>query len=254
MGVLRVWYPALVGIKAGTNVLVAGGTGIVGSGTVISLLKQGAKVLVATRSLDKFCVLHDVVSDDVKANLSVVEGDLSTYDGVKRVFKKASTGEHSVNHVVASIGNYWQKGWLTEQTLAEFNRSQRTVVSHFLMMRTFLPYLNLREGTPTYTVVTGHAGDEYIAPKTSFLSVGSGALNSLSMAARAEFNDQRVALNQFHIRCSVQPVPDHDLLPDPFNVGHDLIGGAIASSISSVARGKTVINTKQDAKKMILAQ
>lgn len=253
-GVLRVYYPALVGLKPGVRVLVAGGTGTVGSGTVLSLLKQGVHVVVATRSQEKFEELRDITPDDVSKNLWMVKGDVSSRDGVMCVLEKATAGDKEIHHVVSSLGGWWQKGPMTDQSLQEFDRTIRDhVAGHFLLMRTFLPYLNTREGS-TYTIVTNDAANQCPAPETSLLCVGSGAAASLAMAACAEYSDMRVALSQFHIRCNVLPKADCCLTPEnPFSVGHDLIGAAIASTIAAKVRGKLVINNRYDARTMLHA-
>lgn len=245
--------PALVGISPGVRVLVAGGTGVVGSGVVQALLKQGAKVIVATRCMDRYSLLHKETNDDLRENLSGIEGDVSTEEGVKKIFECVTVGpDRGVKHVVTSVGSWWQKGRMVDQPLTELHGVFKDYVTGpFLLFTLFAPYINALKGGGTFTMVTCAAADEYQARNTSLMTVGCSAVLGLSLAARAEYAHSKLAVSQVHVKCRVTHMADSMMSQDdPYNVGNDLIGAAIAASVGSRLHDRITIRHRDDAQRI----
>ncbi|XP_076442757.1 uncharacterized protein LOC143281431 [Babylonia areolata] len=242
--------PTLVGLRPGT----------IGSGTVLSLLKQGAKVVVATRHRKKFKALCASTPKHLRVNLAGVVGDVSTEGGVKDVMKEVTCCDRDVHHVVVSLGSWVQaqRGKpLVHQSMFDFNQAIRErVASHFLLLKCFIPYLSQKEGS-SYTIITDSAGDDFLPHKgyTALWSIGAGARNALAIAALNECRDLPMALCDVHFRCPVHPKADEEMpKTDPFNIGHDLAGAAIASTITAGQRGKVTIRNRMEARALAIEE
>ncbi|KAK7104029.1 17-beta-hydroxysteroid dehydrogenase 14-like isoform X2 [Littorina saxatilis] len=232
---------------AGKHVFVAGGTGIVGSAVAKEVLQQGGKVTVSTRSQDSFNAFKGKLPAEVQGNVFGVVADIRTEEGVKKIFDE-TTKRAPVQHVVACIGSWWQGGKLVDQTLAEFNQGMLDrVTGHFLLFKTFIPYLDKQQGS-TYTILTGDAGNDYVAPNISLICVTSGAMNGFSTAARAEHKDSQVAVSDFRIHIMVYPKPDSEFpSTETHTMGNDVIGKAIVNSIIKRSRDRIDVRVRKDA-------
>ncbi|XP_076442758.1 uncharacterized protein LOC143281432 [Babylonia areolata] len=233
---------------SGRRVLVAGGAGGIGTALTQELLSRGAKVIVITRSQERFDDMKKKMPANLLPSLSVIVADVTTEEGVKAVFDQSTQQPGGVQHVVASVGSWWQGGKLVEQSLEEFNKGIKDrVTGHFLLLKTFSAYLEKQKDS-TYTMLTGGAEDHYIVPGISLLCVTSGALRGFSEAARAEFKDSNMAFCDFKIYCRIHPKPDSEMSPsDPYNMGNDLIARGIVATMVARARDRKDVRNRHDA-------
>ncbi|KAK7108445.1 uncharacterized protein [Littorina saxatilis] len=250
-------FPSLITLAPSASALVAGGTGIVGSGIVRSMLKQGAKVIVATRSEGSYEQLRKTIPENLQDNLGCVVGDVSTEEGARDVFEKAVKKCRGIQHVVASIkgdNSWFKQGRLIDQPLAQFYEiTKYDVTGHFLLMKNFLPYLENNMGS-TYTVLTGFPGSGNTAPGTSssLRSLAAGSLHGLVDAARDEYQQSNVAISEFHIKCHVYSKDDLDICArGAQHLGNDLIGTAVTAVVATGAREKIEIAERDDVRKWV---
>ncbi|KAL8575378.1 hypothetical protein ACOMHN_048671 [Nucella lapillus] len=234
--------------------LIAGGTGKVGSGVALAALKQGARVTVATRSQERYNNLIKDIPQQFHQGLSVVVGDLSTEEGAKQVFNDATKQPGGVQYVVTAIQSNkdWGKGSsLVAQQLKAFQAlTQEEARPHFLLMKNFLPYLDAQIGS-SYTAVTGFPAASASAPQAAnpLQYLAMGTVHGLVDGARAEFKESRVAVNEVHLKCLVQQHTDDDLVTvGPHRLGKDLVGAAVAAVVSSGTRDKVVISCRETAR------
>ncbi|XP_076445786.1 uncharacterized protein LOC143283434 [Babylonia areolata] len=254
---MSVVFPALLSLVPGVRILVAGGTGVVGSGVVLASLKQGAKVTVATRSYENFDDLQRCIPPQFHSELSFTVGDLKTEKGAKRVFCEATQKMGGVQHVVASL--LGQKNWkqvrMTDMPLSEFQYiSNVEAAAHYQLMKTFMPYLEPQIGS-SYTVVTGCPVDrQNPATPNPLQCLAMGAVQGLAAGIRAQYKESPCVVNEVQLQCCVQRKPelvDGDFIPLGSQVlGSDLVGEAITAVISSGVRDKVVISDREAARKL----
>eukprot|EP00731_Ephydatia_muelleri_P038483 Em0777g3a len=109
-----------------------------------------------------------------------------------------------ITDVVSSIGAWWQKGPVLEQSLDEYNKVHQDMLrSHFMAAKTFLPLIADKEGT-SYTFITGAAGNK-VFPNAGFVTLFVGALTKLVSVVQAEYHTKPIRVNEFCIGCYVQP-------------------------------------------------
>lgn len=174
---------------SGKKVFVAGGTGAVGEGIVRVLLKHGATVMVSSRNPDNINKLKEYVGND--GNLLTTIGDISTPDGVSEVFRWVKEVSPKLDGIVASVGSWWQGPPIYEVDYETYLRVlENRLHPHFLLLKTFIPYL-MEQGFGTYITLGGtHAETPF--PKSSLVSISGAAQLMMSKIIFEELKDTKV--------------------------------------------------------------
>ncbi len=105
--------------------------------------------------------------------------------------------------MVASLGSWWQKGDVVDQTAAEYADVRAASLDaqvHTAMA--FLPVLRPRPGS-TYTLITG-AGGHMSLPGTGLLVVAVSGVFGLSRMLRQEHAQEEVRVNEVLIRTRIE--------------------------------------------------
>lgn len=95
---------------SGKVVVIAGTSGIVGSGIAHAFIEQGAVLVAPVRNeKSKVVLLNDLEGLDV-ASVDVLVLDVGTEEGATQLadYIKGKYGE--IDHAVSSIGAWWQGG------------------------------------------------------------------------------------------------------------------------------------------------
>ncbi len=85
--------------------MVAGGTGIVGSGIVSALVQNGAKCWIPSRSEAKFDALKQTISAQFHSHLSLFKADLSSESDGVALREEILRQDGKLHHVVSSNSN-----------------------------------------------------------------------------------------------------------------------------------------------------
>ncbi|UJR79459.1 SDR family NAD(P)-dependent oxidoreductase [Sandaracinus amylolyticus] len=213
----------------GKVAVVTGATGNVGWGAARALLDAGADVITPVRSesararLELSGPRHHVVVADV----STAPGNAALASFVKERFARP-------DHVVASIGPWWQKGPVIEQSLEELRDVMTTFVeSHFLLARTLLPLQRDARGT-SYTIVTGAAGEGTIRG-AGLLVTAAEAQFGLSRMLRAEHAGDAVRVNELRIHVRIERHARRGVVPSRI-AGDAFVALAIGDARSELVR------------------
>lgn len=182
--------------------VVHGATGNVGHGVASALLAAGATVIAPTRSAARADALARTFPDQP---LVPVVGDISSIDGATALAE--TIAEHGpIDHVVASLGPWWQGGAVADQDPAEWARVRAMLLDgHVNAAMLLLPMLRDRAGA-SYTIITG-MGAHQPMPGTSLLFVATGGVLSLSKVLRAEYAEGPVRVNEVLIKTRVEKEP-----------------------------------------------
>eukprot|EP00731_Ephydatia_muelleri_P024569 Em0016g840a len=185
------------------TVLVFGGSGTVGQGVIRVLLENACRVVAVFRSADSVEKAKRRLGNPPENALITVIGALdSEEDAAMLKANVCKAGE--ITDVVSSIGAWWQKGPVLEQSLDEYNKVHQDMLrSHFMAAKTFLPLIADKEGT-SYTFITGAAGNK-VFPNAGFVTLFVGALTKLVSVVQAEYHTKPIRVNEFCIGCYVQP-------------------------------------------------
>lgn len=142
----------------GKYALVAGGTGGVGEGIVLSLMRADATVIVPIRNTEKAARLQSYVAGIDAGNLLFVEGTLDTEENALKLRDDVHKIATDLDLAVASIGSWWQGLPLTSIRLETWNNIiANNLTSHFLAVRAFVPLLNPRGGV--YFHINGYSAE-----------------------------------------------------------------------------------------------
>jgi NAD(P)-dependent dehydrogenase (short-subunit alcohol dehydrogenase family) len=191
----------------GTVAVVTGATGNVGWGAAHAFAAAGAHVVATVRG----------AAPDLEALLGgdqhlLVRGDLAVDGDAERVREAALARFGRVDHVVASIGSWWQKGPVVEQSPEEFRAVLDSLLtSQFLLARAMLPWMR-RHGGGSYTIVTG-AGGEVAIPNAGLLGAAVMGVFGLSRALRAEHRGADVRVNELRIRARIERAARAGVIP-----------------------------------------
>jgi NAD(P)-dependent dehydrogenase (short-subunit alcohol dehydrogenase family) len=165
-------------------ILIAGGTGAVGSGLVRHALSRGARVVVPSRTQEKLDALAASVADVSTGTLIPIVGSLDTPDSVNAVRDAAWKAVKDLDVVIAAIGGWAQGQPITGVTFDVWERLVReNLTSHYLAMKAFTAVL--RPGTGAYVHINGF-GAETVVPGAGPVTAMAAAQKSLALTLAAE--------------------------------------------------------------------
>jgi NADP-dependent 3-hydroxy acid dehydrogenase YdfG len=184
------------GQLAGAAVLVTGATGNVGWGVAKASAAAGATLILTARSNDARKTLQD---DFPTAR--VVVADMTTAS-VSAELAKAIGDVGRLDHVVAPIGAWWQRGATLEQDPEELDTLLATYVGAQLRLLHETAD-SLRASGGSYTLVTG-AGGQHVIPNAGLLVVAVRGQYALADVLRTELVNEPFRFNEFRIDARVE--------------------------------------------------
>jgi NAD(P)-dependent dehydrogenase (short-subunit alcohol dehydrogenase family) len=127
-------------------ILVAGGGGTIGKGITSALIKEGATVVVPSRSIKSINdLLENYIDKDSSKKLIGIEADIGKEEGII-VVSEIILSELNKNknlefkHVVSTLGSMQKFGNISEHSLEDFKLALNDLcVSHFSVLKKFLP-------------------------------------------------------------------------------------------------------------------
>lgn len=187
-------------------ILVTGGTGQVGWGIAHAALDAGATVLLPSRSADGQASLHEGFAAAVgEGRVHVLHADVGQASGAGPLLDLVEQAGR-LDHVVAPMGSWWQKGPTLEQPISEVDALMQAYVTAQLHLAKVthqpLSQSGSRNGG-SYTLVTGAAG-EHLLPGTGLLVVAVNAQYALARVLMAEHADGPVRYNEVRIATRVE--------------------------------------------------
>jgi NAD(P)-dependent dehydrogenase (short-subunit alcohol dehydrogenase family) len=139
--------------------VVLGGTGGVGEGIVKVLLKEGATVIVPTRSEHKIDKLKEYVGDVHTGKLIPYIGSVNTEESSKALAEYLMKEHKQIDIAVASLGGWHQGIPLYNYPVDQWHRIlSDNLTSHFLAIKTIVPLLNSVESY--YFHINGFSADQ----------------------------------------------------------------------------------------------
>jgi 3-oxoacyl-[acyl-carrier protein] reductase len=141
-----------------TRVVVAGGTGNVGSFIVRALLERGAAVAVPSRTEAKLREFRAYVAQHSPeaqlARLHTFVGDIGDERGAQTLLQQITNAMGAPTAVVATLGRFVAAPSLLDASTDQLQRVLHDyLIAHFVVARTFLPGLKARGGT--YVFING---------------------------------------------------------------------------------------------------
>ncbi len=220
--------PPIAGLEY-RNILVTGATGEVGWGVAHAAIHAGAHVILPTRTSAGLAAL-EAEFDGPRAH--PVLADVGLEDGRQAALVVAER-LGGLDHVIAPIGAWWQKGPSLEQPAAELDELLRTYVRiQFELVRAVAPALAASAGS--YALVTGAAG-EHVIRDAGLLVVAVRGQYALSEVLRAELQQADFRLNELRIATRIEREPRAGVVPSR-KAGRDLLELATSGTRSAVLR------------------
>jgi NAD(P)-dependent dehydrogenase (short-subunit alcohol dehydrogenase family) len=208
------------------RVVVTGISGNIGWGVAHALLARGVDVVGITRSENS---RNDIVKSLGSApNLALEVGDLSDAESASELASRiASSGE--IDHVVAALGPWWQKGMIVAQPLDEYAKVRAGLQdSHVHAAMVFIPLLG-NSPNASYTIISGQGANMAI-PGTGLLVVAAVAVRGLSRMLRMEHMDDSVRVNEVLIGTRIEKTPREGVIYAP------IFGAEIADFLNTSTR------------------
>jgi 3-oxoacyl-[acyl-carrier protein] reductase len=185
-----------VGKLDGMIAVVAGGTGTVGEGIVRAFLKEGAMVLVPSRSQEAIDRLHGLLAGTPLDRLTTLVGNVGDVKDAERLRDEMLRRFGRIDAVVASLGGTWEEGLklvdVPMETWRKYGESNLT--PHYVAARAFLPVLANQKGS-SYTLLGGLSAVLPI-PNYSVVSVNSAAQLMMARVLMEEMKETLVRINQ----------------------------------------------------------
>jgi NAD(P)-dependent dehydrogenase (short-subunit alcohol dehydrogenase family) len=213
---------------ANKRVVVTGVTGNIGWGVAKATLEAGAHVIAIVRSAS---AIESVTASLGNAkNVSFEVGDLSQPIEAQALRDRiAAYGD--IDHVVAAIGPWWQKGPIIDQPFSEFAPVRAALLdAHVYAATAFLPLLKDRANS-SYTIITG-AGAHMEIPGTGLLVVAASGVVALSRMLRSEMASSKVRVNEVLIQTRIEREPRDGVTHAP------IFGAKLAGLMNTAIKGK----------------
>ncbi len=198
--------------------IVAGGAGSIGEGIVKAHLREGATVIVPSRTLNRLDSLQGYVSDVATGNLVPYQANIGTFNGAQE-FVRAVLEEHGrIDMCVASLGGWWQGKSLTDMSNDEWHNVMiNNLDPHFYLSRAVLPAMK-EEKAGTYILIGGPGG---VVPVRSaeVIAVAGTAQLKMAEALSQEMKPFNVKVYELFIaeiatRQNKRPVAPTSITPD----------------------------------------
>lgn len=228
---------------AGKTALVTGGSGTVGAGVLDQLVHAGATVIVPLRG-SKDSVLQSLGDVDV-SKLDFVSANVGDEKSVVKLAEYINQKYGSIDHVVTSVGGWWQKGPLLQLQTAEFLKEYGTyVVPHFLLAKYLLPLVKPTQES-SFTFVTGAAGEHVFILDSGLITAHLSALYGVIKCIQAEYANKHVRVNELRIAAVVRRHQEkiNLALPDEIrNVTGEYTNRAVGKAAVKLALNSTGSN------------
>jgi NAD(P)-dependent dehydrogenase (short-subunit alcohol dehydrogenase family) len=212
------------------RVVVTGISGNIGWGVAHALLARGVDLVGITRHQSSFAGIAASLGNSPQLSLEV--GDLSDAKSASDVAEEiVSSGD--IDHVVAALGPWWQKGMIVEQSMQEYAKVRAGLQdSHVHAAMVFLPLLG---NTPnsSYTIITGQ-GANLAVPGTGLLVIAATAVRGLSRMLRDEHRGDTVRVNEVLIGTRIEKAPRAGVVFAPE------FGSEIATLLNSPIRSEVL--------------
>ena len=166
--------------------MVAGGAGGVGEGIVRALLKQGASVLVPSRSEERLRDLVAYCQDVTTGELLTVVGDLRDEASARTLQNQIFERYRELDVAVAALGGWWQGKPLTSVDMPTWERILReNLTAHFLSVKMLVPLLNPKTGS--YVHVNGVSAEQPY-PMAAPMAMAAAAQKSMALTLAEELS------------------------------------------------------------------
>jgi NAD(P)-dependent dehydrogenase (short-subunit alcohol dehydrogenase family) len=138
-----------------------------------------------------------------------------------------------IDHVVAALGPWWQKGMIVEQSMQEYAVVRAGLQdAHVHAAMAFIPMLGGKAGS-SYTIITGQGANMSI-PGTGLLVIAATAVRGLSRMLREEHRNDSVRVNEVLISTRIERNPREGVVPAP------VFGKHIAELLMTDVRSKVL--------------
>jgi NAD(P)-dependent dehydrogenase (short-subunit alcohol dehydrogenase family) len=215
---------------ANKRVVVTGATGNIGWGVAKAALDEGADVTAIVRSSSAAETV--AASLGHSKNLSFEVGDLGK-PSEAQALRDRIAARGAIDHVVAAIGPWWQKGPIIDQPFSEYAAVREVLLDpHVYAATAFLPLLNDRDGS-SYTIITGAAAHIEL-PGTGLLVVAVSGVVALSRMLRSETVGNKVRVNEILIKTRIEKEPRDGVIHAP------IFGEKVAGLMNTTVKGKVL--------------
>jgi NAD(P)-dependent dehydrogenase (short-subunit alcohol dehydrogenase family) len=217
------------------TVVVAGGTGNVGSFVVKALLERGASVVVPSRSEQKLRELKAYLanhgSGDGPDRLTTFIAEFGDQTGADKLLRQITTSQlRPPDAVIATLGSWYSVPSLLSASSADLQRVIRDYLfAHFMVARTFLP--GLRASGGIYVFVNGPLAFNPW-PGSALVSVATAAQHMLFRALAQELEASPVDIVELVSHAFIR---DHQTQPSSPLPG-EAVGTFVAHLVSSASR------------------
>jgi NAD(P)-dependent dehydrogenase (short-subunit alcohol dehydrogenase family) len=191
------------------NIVVIGGTGIIGKGAALAFAEAGARVVVVSRSTDNAAAAIAQFPEKAREKMLPLGAQFSNAleaEQAKASVAKTLGGGQKIDHVVVSVGNVDFAKAPSEDDYSKLqdamNEAPRTL---FYAAKAFLPGMKDTPGS-SLTAVSGKIAYGCPAPALWSASVKYGAMNLLVSGFHSEFKDSQVRVNAIVVGTAVADV------------------------------------------------
>ncbi len=178
----------------GKRILVAGGTGTVGTYLVKAQLEAGAEVLVPSRSEDKFEELAGSMDAGLRDRIVMLAGDITDPSDNPRLVAAAGR----IDGAIASIGRWVSVPSVLDADRADLERAIANYpLAHHAVAKVLLPAVEQTGGG--YVMINGSLAYETDAAGTGLVGIAGATQSMLGRVLMKERADRGARINEIVI-------------------------------------------------------
>lgn len=196
--------------------LITGGSGYIGKAISRAFLREGAKVMLAARSVDELLVAKNELSDGFK-NVEICKADVVRSTDVKNLVKKTLKIFGKIDILVNAAGIYGPIGSSLDVNFDKWKQTfEINVFGTFNLMQRVLPIMiKKRKGK----VINFSGGGDGPFPRFSAYNSSKAAVVRLTETMAAEVKDYHIDIN------AIAPGPVNSrFLQQALEAGEEAVG------------------------------
>ncbi|MGF1466845.1 MAG: SDR family oxidoreductase [Sandaracinaceae bacterium] len=181
------------------TLLITGASGIVGWGLAHAAIAAGARLVLPSRSAQGVEALQREFGGTA---VLATRYDVTSSANLERLRETVLSTFGRLDHVIAPMGGWWQKGPTLTQDVGELSALLSTYVEAQLRLLQAMAE-PLRAAGGSYTLVSGAAGERHVR-RAGLLVVAVRAQYALSSVLRRELDEDTLRFNEVRVACRIE--------------------------------------------------
>lgn len=197
--------------------LITGGAGGIGQAVASLFLKEGARVIIASRSEADLISISEKLNTTYPGRISFLVVDVSVASTVKKMVEQVISDYGAINILISGAGIYGPIGLSHEVDLDHWIKTYEiNVFGTFNLFRAVVPYMMKQGGGK---IINFSGGGDGPLPRFSAYNSSKAAIVRLTETLAEEVKDKKIEIN-----CIAPGAVNTKLLDEALRAGESKLG------------------------------